>query len=119
MLEQCCPGLAVLLKGMRLSDPVRLPCLYGASESVMYDAFAQLVEFAYTGSADIAPALVAPVWALSSSVGFAKLKVRLCRHSLHPTLVDNLVQLCSPRCAALVPTGTGSCSAGLMHAGRM
>lgn len=68
----------MLLNDMRLSDPVTLPCLHGASDAVMYNAFAQLVEFAYTGSAEIAPALVAPVWALSSSVGFEKLKVRPC-----------------------------------------
>jgi hypothetical protein len=75
VLEQCCPGLAGLLDGLSLSQPVHLPLIEEITDEQMYTHFAQLVEFAYTGSADISLDCIAPLWALATSLGFQALKV--------------------------------------------
>ena len=42
----------------------------------MYHSFSMLVEFAYTGAADISAADAAPIWAMACSFGFLTLQVR-------------------------------------------
>lgn len=59
-----------------LSEPLTLPPVDGISASQLYNCFALLVEFAYTGTIEIEPDLCPSVWALAASLGFSSLKVR-------------------------------------------
>jgi hypothetical protein len=75
VLEQCCAGLADLLDDVSLSEPVDLPVPPGMQANEMYDRFAQLVEFAYTGQAEAPRAALAATWALACCFDFEALKV--------------------------------------------
>lgn len=77
MLEQCCTELRELLEEVSLSEPVDLPAMPCMTDDELYERFSQLVEFAYTGSADVAPEQCAAAWAVASRFGFHAFKVRL------------------------------------------
>lgn len=65
-----------MLEGVdSLSEPLTLPPVEGISNSQLYECFALLVEFAYTGTTEVTPELCPSVWALAASLGFSALKV--------------------------------------------
>lgn len=58
-----------------VSEPLSLPPIEGISAEQLYNCFALLVEFAYTGTTEVDPELCPSVWALAASLGFSALKV--------------------------------------------
>lgn len=91
-----------MLEGVdSLSEPLSLPPVDGISASQLYDCFALLVEFAYTGTTEIAPELCPSVWALAASLGFRALKVS---RSMMTCVLFTCVHIPAVSCT-LYPTG--------------
>ena len=78
VLEQCCEGLRPLLDDMFPGERVQLPDVPCMSSDTMYQTFGTLVEFAYTGSADVPAAQLPACWALASGFEFDAFKVCQC-----------------------------------------
>ena len=76
VLEQCCSRLRPQLEEVSLHEPLPLQRIPEMADDEMYDRFAQLVEFAYTGACEVRAEHAAALWALACSFGFRALQVR-------------------------------------------